>query len=53
MNLDSQVLSIEDIGWNRGEIDENGFTIEENSLIKATAILSFCKDNNIEYTPID
>ena len=49
MNLDIQVLSMEDIGWNRGEIDENGFTIEENSLIKATAILSFCKDNNIEY----
>ena len=49
MNLDIQVLSMEDIGWDRGEIEENGFTIEENSLIKATAILSFCKDNNIEY----
>lgn len=49
MNLDIQVLSMEDIGWNRGEIEETGFTIEENSLIKATAILSFCKDNNIEY----
>ena len=49
MNLDIQVLSMEDIGWNRGEIEEIGFTIEENSLIKATAILSFCKDNNIEY----
>ena len=49
MNLDIQVLSMEDIGWNRGEIEEAGFTIEENSLIKATAILSFCKDNNIEY----
>ena len=49
MNLDIQVLSMSDIGWNRGEIDENGFTVEENSLIKATAILSFCKDNNIEY----
>ena len=35
MNLDIQVLSMEDIGWNRGEIDENGSTIEENSLIKA------------------
>ena len=49
MNLDIQVLSMEDIGWNRGEIPENGVTIEENSLIKAKAIFSFCKDNNIEY----
>ena len=49
MNLDIQVLSLKNIGWDRGEIEENGFTIEENSLIKAKAILSFCKDNNIEY----
>ena len=49
MNLDIKVLSMEDIGWDRGEIDENGSTIEENSLIKAKAILSFCEENNIEY----
>ena len=49
MNLDIQVLSMEDIGWDRGEIEENGSTIEENSLIKAFAISSFCKDHNIEY----
>ena len=49
MNLDIQVLSMEEIGWNRGEIEETGFTIEENSLIKAKSILSFCKENNIEY----
>ena len=48
MNLDIEVVSMEDIGWDRGEIDENGSTIEENSLIKAQAILSFCKDNNLE-----
>ena len=40
---------MEDIGWDRGEIDENGSTIEENSLIKAQAILSFCRDHNIDY----
>ncbi len=49
MNLDFQVLSMEDIGWDRGEIEENGSTIEENSLIKAQTILAFCKDHNIEY----
>lgn len=50
MNLDIEVLSMEDIGWDRGEIDENGTTIEENSLIKAQAILSFCKEHNINYS---
>lgn len=49
MNLDIEVVSMEDIGWDRGEIEENGSTIEENSLIKAQAILSFCNDNNIQY----
>lgn len=49
MNLDIEVISMEDIGWDRGEIDENGSTIEENSLIKAQAILSFCNDHNIYY----
>ena len=49
MNLNIKVLSMDDIGWDRGKIEENGFTIEENSLIKAKAILSFCKDHNIEY----
>lgn len=48
LNLNIQVLSMNDIGWNRGEIDENGNTIEENSLIKANAILEFCKENNLE-----
>ena len=49
MNLDIEVISMNDIGWDRGEIEENGSTIEENSLIKAQAILSFCIDHNIKY----
>ena len=49
MDLDIRVLSMDDIGWDRGEIEENGKTIEENSLIKAQAILSFCRDHNLEY----
>ena len=49
LNLNIEVLSMEDIEWDRGEIEENGSTIEENSLIKAQAILSFCKEHNIDY----
>ncbi|MBE7082635.1 MAG: non-canonical purine NTP pyrophosphatase [Clostridiales bacterium] len=48
-NLDLQVLSLADIGWDRGEIEENGNSIYENSLIKANAVLDFCKENNITY----
>jgi len=49
LKLDIEVLSMADIGWDRGEIDENGNSIEENSLIKANSILSFCNENNISY----
>ena len=49
MNLDIEVLSMDDIGWDRGEIEENGTTLEENSLIKAQAILSFCKEHGLDY----
>ena len=49
LNLNIEVLSMEDIGWDKGEIEENGTTIEENSLIKAQAILAFCKEHNINY----
>ena len=49
MNLNIQVLSMKDINWDRGEIDEDGLTLEENSLIKAQAILSFCKKYKLEY----
>ncbi|MBO6195468.1 MAG: non-canonical purine NTP pyrophosphatase [Bacilli bacterium] len=49
LKLDIKVLSMEDINWDRGEIEETGRTIEENSFIKANAILEFCKDHNIDY----
>lgn len=49
MKLDIEVVSMEDIGWDRGEIEETGLTIEENSLIKASSILSFCKTHDINY----
>lgn len=49
LKLNMEVLSMSDIGWDRGEIDENGNSIEENSLIKANSILNFCKENNISY----
>lgn len=49
MNYDIEVLSMKDIYWDRGEIEESGTTLQENSLIKAQAILSFCKDHHIEY----
>ncbi len=49
MNLDIKVLSMKDIGWDRGEIEENGSSIEENSLIKARAILDFCRDHHLEF----
>ena len=49
LNLNIEVLGMNDIGWDRGEIEENGTTINENSLIKANAIHAFCKENNIQY----
>ena len=47
-----RILSMSDIGWDRGEIVENGRTIEENSLIKANAIREFCKEKNLNYSII-
>ena len=47
MKMDLNVLSMNDIGWDLGEIDENGSTIEENSLIKAKAIFDFCSKKGI------
>lgn len=48
-NLDVEVLCLADIAWDRGEIEENGITIEENSVIKASAILDFCNEKGIKY----
>ena len=49
LGIDLEIIGMNDIGWNLGEIEETGKSIEENSLIKATAIHNFCKENNIEY----
>lgn len=46
-NLSFDVITMKDIGWDRGEIEEDGSTIEENSMIKAKAIQEFCKEKNI------
>ena len=48
-DLDIEILTLDDINYNLGEIEENGNTLEENSLIKAKTIYMFCKDNNINY----
>ena len=49
LKLNIEVLGMNDIGWDRGEIEENGTTINENSLIKAKAIHAFCKEKNIQH----
>ena len=45
-NLNLEIISIKDLGFNE-EIEENGKTFEENSLIKAKAIKEFCNKENI------
>lgn len=45
-NIETQILSLKDIGFNE-EIDENGTTFEENSMLKAKAVKEFCNKNNI------
>ena len=47
MKIDLKVLSLDDIGWNLGEIEEDGLTTEENSLIKAKAIYNFCREKGL------
>lgn len=42
-----EIATLKDIGFNE-EIDENGETFEENSLIKALAVKEFCNKNNIK-----
>lgn len=37
-DLDIEILTLDDINYNLGEIEENGNTLEENSLIKAKTI---------------
>lgn len=43
---DIEIISLKEISFNE-EIDENGKTFEENSLIKAKAIKAFCDKNDI------
>ena len=45
--LDMDVVSLKDIGFDE-EIYENGTTLEENSLIKANAVKSFCDRKGIK-----
>lgn len=40
-NVDLEILSLKDINFNEN-IEENGTTFEENSMIKAKAIKSYC-----------
>lgn len=49
LNLGLDILSMDDIGWNLGEIEETGTTLGENSLIKAQAIFDFCQKEEIRY----
>ena len=47
IDLELEIISIKDLGFNE-EIEENGKTFEENSLIKAKAIKEFCNKNAIK-----
>lgn len=49
LNLDIEVLSMNDIGWDRGEIAEIGETVEINSFIKASEIFRFTEEHKINY----
>lgn len=49
LKLDIEVLSLSDIGWDRGEIEETGETVEINSFIKAEAIFNFTSEKHINY----
>ena len=46
-DLNLEIISIKELGFNE-EIEENGTTFEENSLIKANVIKNWCNKNNIK-----
>lgn len=46
-DIDLEIISIKELGFDE-EIEENGVTFEENSLIKAKAIKKYCDKNNID-----
>lgn len=47
-NIEAEIVTLKDINFDE-EIEENGTTFEENSMIKAEAIKSFCDKNNVDY----
>lgn len=48
-NFDIEVLTLNDIGWNLGEIEETGTSLEENSQIKALSVHNFCLQKGLDY----
>lgn len=46
-NIDLDIVPVKELGFNK-DIEENGTTFEENSLIKAKEIKKYCVENNIE-----
>lgn len=47
-NLDIQIFTLNDIDFHE-EIEETGTTLEENSLIKAHKVYTYCIKNNLNY----
>lgn len=46
-NYDIKLVTLNEIGFDK-QIEENGETLEENSLIKAKEVKKFCDENNIK-----
>ena len=46
-NYDVKLITLKDIGFNE-DIEENGETIEQNSIIKAIAVKKFCDAKGIK-----
>lgn len=47
--LNLNILCLNDIDWDKGDIDETGNTLEGNSLIKAKAVHEFCNEKGLSY----
>lgn len=48
-DFDIEILTLNDIGWNLGEIEETGTSLEENSQIKALSVHNFCLQKGLNY----
>lgn len=48
--LDINILGLNDIGWKDADIEENGTSLEENSLIKARTVYAYCQSKGLSYT---